>query len=37
VLIGILLLLAFGLSPLNGDVVWALVWGRQIAEGTLPS
>jgi hypothetical protein len=37
VLIGILLLLAFGLSPLNGDVVWALVWGRQITEGMLPS
>ncbi len=37
VLIGLLLLLAFGLSPLNGDVVWALVWGRQITEGMLPT
>jgi hypothetical protein len=37
VLIAVLLLLAFGLSPLNGDVMWALVWGKQLAHGVLPS
>jgi hypothetical protein len=37
VVIAALLLLAFGFSPLNGDMLWALEWGRQLAEGTLPS
>jgi hypothetical protein len=37
VLIAALMWIAFGRGPLNGDVMWALIWGKQLTEGVLPS